>query len=57
MTEEHEQKADEYAEKHAFRVPYDGLNKFYEICKFIVCLCGTVLMVLFTIVSLYITFK
>lgn len=34
-----------------------NLDKFYEVCKFIVCLCGTVLMVLFTIVSLYITFK
>lgn len=34
MTEEHEQKADEYAEKHAFRVPYDGSNKFYDDVDF-----------------------
>lgn len=25
------------------------LEKFYEICKFIVCLCGTVIMVILTI--------
>ena len=24
------------------------LEKFYEICKFIVCLCGTVIVVLMT---------
>jgi len=28
MTEE--EKAEEYAEKHSFRVPYDGSNKFYD---------------------------
>lgn len=32
-------------------------DKFYEICKFIVALCGTILAVLFTVVALYITFK
>ena len=25
-----EKEAEEYAEKHAFRVPYDGSNKFYD---------------------------
>ena len=25
-----ENEAEEYAEKHAFRVPYDGSNKFYD---------------------------
>lgn len=33
------------------------LDKFYEICKFIVCLCGTSLLVLFTIASFYIALK
>lgn len=28
--EELEKEADEYADKHAFRVPYDGSNKFYD---------------------------
>ena len=31
MTKEQiEQNAEEYSEKHAFRVPYDGSNKFYD---------------------------
>ena len=30
------------------------LDKFYEICKFIACLCGTILIVLFTVTSIYI---
>ena len=30
MTEELKQKAEQFAEKHAFRVPYDGSNKFYN---------------------------
>ena len=25
-----EKEAEEYAEEHAFRVPYDGSNKFYD---------------------------
>ena len=29
-----EQRAGEYAEKHAFRVPYDGSNKFYDDVDF-----------------------
>lgn len=29
------------------------LDKFYEICKFIVYLCGTILIVLFTVASIY----
>ena len=33
------------------------LDKFYEICKFIVCLCGTVLTVLFTVTMIYIALK
>ena len=33
------------------------LSKIYEICKFIVCLCGTALLVLFTIASFYIALK
>ena len=33
------------------------LDKFYEICKFIVCLCGTILIVLFTVASIYIVLK
>ena len=33
------------------------LDKFYEICKFIVCLCGTILIVLFTVASIYIALK
>ena len=28
--EELKQEAEKYAEKHAFRVPYDGSNKFYD---------------------------
>ena len=30
MTEELEREAEQFAEKHAFRVPYDGSNKFYD---------------------------
>ena len=30
MTEELKQKAEQFAEKHSFRVPYDGSNKFYD---------------------------
>ena len=30
MTEELKKEAEDYAEKHAFRVPYDGSNKFYD---------------------------
>ena len=30
------------------------LDKFYEICRFIACLCGTFLIVLFTVTSIYI---
>ena len=30
MTEELERKAEQFAEKHAFRVPYDGSNRFYD---------------------------
>ena len=30
MTEELERKAEQFAEEHAFRVPYDGSNKFYD---------------------------
>lgn len=29
-----EEKAIEYAEKHSFRVPYDGSNKFYDDVDF-----------------------
>lgn len=29
-----EEKAEEYAEKHAFRIPYDGSNKFYDDVDF-----------------------
>ena len=32
--EELEKEAEEYAEKHAFRVPYDGSNKFYDDVDF-----------------------
>lgn len=32
--EELEKEADDYAEKHAFRVPYDGSNKFYDDVDF-----------------------
>ena len=28
--EELEKEAEDYADKHAFRVPYDGSNKFYN---------------------------
>jgi hypothetical protein len=28
--EELEKEAGDYADKHAFRVPYDGSNKFYD---------------------------
>lgn len=35
MTEEElEKEADDYAENHAFRVPYDGSNKFYDDVDF-----------------------
>lgn len=34
MTEELEKEADDYADKHAFRVPYDGSNKFYDDVDF-----------------------
>lgn len=30
MTKELEQAADEWVEKYAFRVPYDGSNEFYD---------------------------
>ena len=30
MTEEEKQKAEQFAEEHAFRVPYDGSNNFYD---------------------------
>lgn len=30
MTEKLERKAEQFADKHAFRVPYDGSNKFYD---------------------------
>ena len=33
------------------------IDKFYEICKFIVTLCGTILTVLFTIMMIYIALK
>ena len=29
-----EEEAEEYAEKHAFRIPYDGSNKFYDDVDF-----------------------
>ena len=29
-----EKEAEEYAEEHAFRVPYDGSNKFYDDVDF-----------------------
>ena len=29
-----EEKAGDYADKHAFRVPYDGSNKFYDDVDF-----------------------
>jgi hypothetical protein len=29
-----EEMAEEYAEKHSFRVPYDGSNKFYDDTDF-----------------------
>ncbi len=32
--EELEKEAYDYAEKHAFRVPYDGSNKFYDDVDF-----------------------
>ncbi len=32
--EELEKEADDYADKHAFRVPYDGSNKFYDDADF-----------------------
>jgi hypothetical protein len=32
--EELKQEAEDYAEKHAFRVPYDGSNKFYDDVDF-----------------------
>ena len=32
--EELEKEAEEYADKHAFRVPYDGSNKFYDDVDF-----------------------
>ena len=32
--EELEKEADDYADKHAFRVPYDGSNKFYDDVDF-----------------------
>lgn len=32
--EELEKEAGEYADKHAFRVPYDGSNKFYDDVDF-----------------------
>ena len=34
MTEELKKEAEEYADKHAFRVPYDGSNKFYDDVDF-----------------------
>jgi hypothetical protein len=35
MTKEKlEKEADDYADKHAFRVPYDGSNKFYDDVDF-----------------------
>ena len=34
MTEELRKEADDYADKHAFRVPYDGSNKFYDDVDF-----------------------
>ena len=33
------------------------LEKFYEICKFIVCLCGTVIMVLMTLSMIAVLLK
>lgn len=30
MSKELEKAAEEYAEKHGFRVPYDGTNSFYD---------------------------
>lgn len=33
------------------------LEKFYEICKFIITLCGTVLAVLFTETIIFIALK
>lgn len=33
------------------------LDKFYEICKFIVVLCGTVIMVLMTLSLIMVAFK
>jgi len=32
--EELKKEADDYADKHAFRVPYDGSNKFYDDVDF-----------------------
>lgn len=28
------------------------LEKFYEICRFIICLCGTIIMLILTIVMI-----
>ena len=33
------------------------VNKIYEVCKLIVTVCGTVMMLLFTIALLHITLK
>lgn len=33
------------------------LDKFYEVCKSIIVLCGTILVVLFTVASIYIALK
>lgn len=33
------------------------LDKFYEVCKFIIVLCGTILVVLFTVASIYVCLK
>lgn len=32
-------------------------EKFYEICKFIICLCGTIIVVLMTLSMIAIAFK
>lgn len=33
------------------------MDKFYEICRFIITLCGTTLTLLFTITMIYIALK
>ena len=45
----------EEAEKHKIK-RQSKMDMFYKICKFILCLCSTIIILLYTIALIYVAF-